>query len=87
MVTQEIAAEKILDYLNGRIELAALVHWAEDALFSLSEADESIPNEKLLMRILGYIGAGDSVDFPLTWEVLSEFLTSLGVKTLRVEAS
>jgi len=86
MITQEIVAQKILDYLNGRLDLVDLVHWSEDALFSLSESEDDIPNEKLLMRILGYIGAGDSADFPLTWEVLSEFLSSLGVKALRVEA-
>jgi hypothetical protein len=33
-----------------------------------------------MMRILGYLGAGDSADFPLTWEVLSKFLEQLGTK-------
>ncbi|GAB4463026.1 MAG: hypothetical protein Kow00120_29630 [Anaerolineae bacterium] len=80
MVTREIVVEKILDYLNGRIDRLALVHWAENALFALSESDQDTPNEKTLMHVLGYIGAGDSDGFPLTWEVLSSFLEQLGVR-------
>ena len=66
--------QEILDYLNGYIDRLALVHWAEDALFELSESDEDVPNEQALMHMLGYVGAGDSAGFPLTWDVLSDFL-------------
>ena len=80
MITQEMVANKILDYLNGRIDQTTLVHWAEDALFTFSESDEDIPNEKTLMHVLGYVGAGDSAGFPLTWDILSGFLEQLGVR-------
>lgn len=80
MVTQAAVVEKILDYLNGRVDRLTLVHWAEDALFTLSESDQDVPNEKTLMHVLGYIGAGDSEGFPLTWDVLSSFLEQLGVR-------
>jgi hypothetical protein len=80
MITQEVVAQKILDYLNGELDLMTLVHWSEDSLFSLSESDEAIPNEQTLMRVLGYLGAGDSADFPLTWEMLSQFLEQLGTR-------
>jgi hypothetical protein len=56
-----------------------LVRWAEAKLIQISESDEAIDNETLLLDILGYIGAGDTPDFPLTWEVLSGFLNRLGV--------
>ncbi len=85
MITQEDIVRKILDYLNGRIDLSALVHWSENALFALSESDEDAPNEKAILHVLGYIGAGDTADFPLTWEVLSEMLSSLGVRSVQVE--
>ena len=80
MITQEVVAQKILDYLNGELDLTTLVHWSEDTLFALSESDEDVPNEQALMRVLGYLGAGDSADFPLTWEMLSQFLEQLGTK-------
>ncbi|MBN1284121.1 MAG: hypothetical protein JXB47_01845 [Anaerolineae bacterium] len=85
MITQERVVEKILDYLNGHIDRYMLVYWAEDALFALSESDYDVPGEKTLMEVLGYIGAGDSAGFPLTWDVLSAFLAQLGV-TVRVVA-
>lgn len=80
MITQEVVAQKILDYLNARLDLLTLVHWAEDALFLLIESSEEIANERAIMDILGYIGAGDTAHFPLTWEVLTRFLNLLGIK-------
>ena len=87
MITQEAVAQKILDYLNGKTDLAALVKWSEEALVTLTESDQDVPNEQAIMQALGYLGAGDTPDFPLTWEVLSEMLTSLGVKSLIVQAA
>jgi hypothetical protein len=80
MSTQGDVIKKILAHLNGDMSEKALVHWAEDALVSLSESDSDTPNEAVLMEILGYIGAGYSPGFPLTWEVLSGFLEQLGTK-------
>jgi hypothetical protein len=80
MITQESVTKKILAHLNGTVSERELVHWAENALVSLSESDEDVPNEALLMDILGYIGAGDSPGFPLTWEILSGFLEQLGTR-------
>ncbi len=73
-------ANHILDYLNGRMGLAALVNWAENALFALTEQEADVPNTPALMQILGYIGAGDTPYFPLTWEKLAGFLDQLGLK-------
>ncbi len=80
MITQELVADKILAYLNGRIDEIELVHWAEDALFELTESDTEVPNEKAVMDVLMYIGAADTPGFPLTWDILSGFLEQLGMK-------
>jgi len=87
VITQKTVAQKILDYLNGKIALTVLVRWSEDAFVEVTESDQNVPNESAILRALGYIGAGDSADFPLTWEVVSELLASLGVKSIHVEAA
>ena len=85
MISTELVARKILDYLNGKIDLSTLVKWSEDALVELTESVQDAPNEESMLHVLGYIGAGDTESFPLTWEVLSDLLASLGVKSLKVE--
>ncbi len=78
--------DKVIEHLNGAVTEAELIQWAEDKLVEVSESDEDTNDEILLLDILGYIGAGDTPDFPLTWEVLSGFLHQLGVK-VRVTAN
>jgi hypothetical protein len=80
MITQKLVAQKILAHLNGELTETELVHWAEDAFMILSESDEDVPNENVILDVLAYIGAGDTPGFPLTWSVLSEFLEQLGTK-------
>ena len=80
MITQAIVAQKIVAFLNGEITEVALVHWAENAFVELSDSDRDVPNEAMLLDILGYLGAGDTAGFPLTWSALADFLERLGVK-------
>jgi hypothetical protein len=80
MITREMTAEQILAYLNGTLSESGLVAWAEDAFVQLSESDEDALQEDLLLDILGYLGAGDTPNFPLTWTTLSDFLGRLGVR-------
>jgi hypothetical protein len=80
MITQELVIETIMAHLNGKITETELVHWAEDALFELTESDADVPNEDAIMDVLTYLGAGDTPGFPLSWSVLSEFLRQLGVR-------
>ncbi len=86
MITQEILAAKILDCLNGQLSLAELVHWAEDAIVEFTESDERPPNANTVWDVLLYLGAGDSPDFPLTWEVIRDTLERLGRPVQRVAA-
>lgn len=80
MITRDDLVRHILAYLNGESDLAALVHWSEDALFTIAESNEDTPDAPTLIQVLGYIGAGDTPDFPLTWDVLSGFLEELDTR-------
>jgi hypothetical protein len=80
MITQDVVVEKILAHLNHQMTEAELVHWAEDALVIVTESDVDIPNEDTLLDVLGYLGAGDTPGFPLSWSVLSDFLGRFGVR-------
>lgn len=86
MATQEKLAAKILDYLNGQSNLSQLVAWAEDAVVTFTESNTRPDNADEIWRILLYIGAGDTPDFPLTWEVIKEFLERLNRPILNVVA-
>lgn len=76
MITRQIVLDKLNAYLNGDIQLDELVDWAETALIepSFSELDDA----DLFMDVLMYLGAADTRGFPLTWEILSNFLARLG---------
>ncbi len=76
MITRQTILEKLNTYLNHQITLAELVNWAENILI-----EPQIPEEEdadSLMDVLAYLGSADSRGFPLTWEVLCDFLQRLG---------
>ena len=78
MITQELLASHILDYLNSRMTLLDLVQWAENAIVTFTESDQRPPHADAIWDVLLYIGAADSANFPLTWEVIREMLERLG---------
>ena len=82
MITRSDVVARLLDYLNRRMALAALVDWAEMALVDTDFAPED--DIEVLMDVLAYIAAADTPDFPLTWDVLAGFLDKLGAP-VRVE--
>jgi hypothetical protein len=86
MITREVVVQQILAHLNGELSEHELVHWAENAFITLSESDDEQPDEALMLDILGYLGAGDSPGFPLTWTTLSDFLEQLGTRVRVVTA-
>jgi len=86
MISKEAVVGKILAYLNGEVSETDFVRWAEDSFVALTESDDEIHDEPLLLDILGYLGAGDTPDFPLTWGVLSDFLEGLGTRVRVVTA-
>lgn len=76
MITRQIILEHINDYLNHHIDLAELVDWAETTLIEPQIPDDEDVN--VLMDTLMYLGAADTRGFPLTWDILSEFIERLG---------
>lgn len=76
-VTRQIAAEKIADYLHGKISQAKLVDWAERALMD-SDFDEA--DSEVLADIIGRLGLADVAEFGLRWQDCEEFLRRLGYR-------
>ena len=76
-ITRQTVRDKLLAYLNRQITLAELVDWAENTFID----DELHPPEDvdMLNDILSYLAAADTQQFPLTWEICSDFLNQLGV--------
>jgi hypothetical protein len=76
MINRQQVLDKLNAYLNHQMKLADLVTWAETALIepNFPEAEDA----DVLMDVLMYLGAADTRGFPLTWEVLSDFLERLG---------
>lgn len=85
MITKELVIEKIMAHLNHELTEAELVQWAEAAFVTLSNSARDAHDEDVLLDILTYLAAGDTPGFPLSWSMLSGFLTQLGV-TVRVVA-
>jgi hypothetical protein len=76
MITRQALLDKLNAYLNHQLTLAQLVDWAETTLIEPEFPDNE--NVDALMDILMYLGAADTKGFPLTWEILSEFVEQLG---------
>lgn len=78
MITKQLVAKKLLDYLNARLTLAQLVEWAEQCMIDGGfTPDEDI---EMLVDIVMYLAGADTQYFPLTWETCTEFLAQVGVQ-------
>ncbi len=76
MATRQVVQEHLLAYLNEEITLAQLVHWAESCFIEGGfTPDEDVT---LLRDIVAYLAAADTDAFPLTWDVVLQFLKDLG---------
>ncbi|MEP7291154.1 MAG: hypothetical protein ABI835_05195 [Chloroflexota bacterium] len=77
VITREVISEKLLAYLNHDLSLEALVNWAENTF--IDDVLEPEQDVDLLNDILMVLAAADTAQFPLTWEICSDFLEKLGV--------
>ena len=68
-------AQKLTDYLDHRITLNELVHWAEMAMI---EADFDEQDFRSIRDIIGKLGLADVRAFGMTWEDCEDFLSRLG---------
>ena len=76
-ITRQIAADKIADYLHGKVSQAKLVDWAERAML---DADFDEPDAEILSDIVGRLGLADVAEFGLRWQDCEEFLRRLGYR-------
>jgi hypothetical protein len=78
-ITRQMTADKIADYLHGKLSQAQLVDWAEGAMmngqFEPTDAD-------LLSEIVGRVGLADVAEFGLRWQDCEEFLRRLGYRAI-----
>ncbi len=74
-VTRKIVAEMLLKYINRRIDLSALVDWAEE---TIREGEFEEEHFGLIREILARIGLADVREFGLTWEDCYDYLHKLG---------
>jgi hypothetical protein len=76
-VTRQITADKIADYLRGKLSQAQLVDWAEGAMM---DAEFEPADTELLSDIIGRLGMADVAEFGLRWQDCEEFLRRLGYR-------
>jgi hypothetical protein len=77
MITRRIVADKIADYLHGKLSQAELVDWAERAMMD-AEFDEA--DVDLLTDIVGLLGVADVAEFGLRGQDCEDFLRRLGYR-------
>jgi hypothetical protein len=83
-VTRQIVADKIADYLHGKVSQVELVDWAERAM---KDAEFDDPDTELLADIIGRLGLADVAEFGLRWQDSEEFLRRLGYRAKVIVSS
>jgi hypothetical protein len=76
-ITRETTADKLSDYLHGKMMQAELVDWAERAMM---EAAFEPADADLLVEIVGRLGLVDVAEFGLRWQDCEDFLRRLGYR-------
>ena len=76
-ITRDTAADKLRDYLHGKLTEAELVEWAERAMM---DAQFDSGDAESLADIIGRLGLADVAEFGLRWEDCEEFLRRLGYR-------
>lgn len=74
-ITRQIVANKIADYLHGKVSQAELIDWAKRAMM---DADFDEADTEILADIVGRLGLADVAEFGLRWQDCEEFLRRLG---------
>jgi len=83
-ITRQMVADKITDYLHGKLSQAELVDWAERAMMD-ADFDES--DTDLLTDIVARLGLADVAEFGLRWRDCEEFLRRLGYRAKVIVSS
>lgn len=83
-ITRQIAADKIADYLHGKLGQTELVDWAECAMMDAEFEEKDI---EVLSNIIGRLGLADVAEFGLRWQDCEEFLRRLGYRARVIVSS
>jgi hypothetical protein len=83
-ITRQIVADKIADYLYGKLGQAELVDWAERAMM---DAEFEKADIEVLSDIIGRLGLADVAEFGLRWQDSEEFLRRLGYRAKVIVSS
>lgn len=81
MITRDVLASRLKDYLQHRLTRTELVDWAEQAMMD-GEFDER--DLDTIRDITSRLGLADVREFGLTWEDCEGYLERLGFEA-RVE--
>ena len=82
-IDKKTAGTKLLSYLQHKISLNELVHWAENAIM---KSDFKSSEAKVLREVIGKLGVSDVKIFGLTWDECEKLMRKLGYK-IKIEAS
>lgn len=77
MITREMLASRLTDYLKREISLAELVDWAERAMMDEDFEERSF---EVVRDITSRLGLADVRAFGLTWEDCERYLSRLGYR-------
>ncbi|MPZ21238.1 MAG: hypothetical protein GEV06_25575 [Luteitalea sp.] len=77
MITRDILASRLRDYLQHRITRTALVDWAERAVMEEEFDDRDFDT---IRDITSRLGLADVREFGLTWEDCDAYLSRLGYR-------
>lgn len=78
LITRQVLAQQLSEYLHHNVTIEQLVDWAEQAIM---EGDFDPVDHDTLRDIAGRIGLADVRTFGLTWEDCEAFLARLGYRT------
>jgi hypothetical protein len=76
-ITRETTADKLSNYLHGKMTQTELVDWGERAMM---DADFEPADAELLADIIGRLGLADVAEFGLRWQDCEDFLRRLGYR-------
>jgi hypothetical protein len=77
MITREVLASRLRDYLQHRLTRAELVDWAERAMMEGTFEDDDVD---LIRDVTSRLGLADVREFGLTWEDCEAYLSRLGYR-------
>lgn len=82
MITKQLIAKELLQYMNHKSDLAKLVAWAEAAILK-GNFEEGAEVE--IRNTLGLLAAADAEGFGLLWEDCEAIMKQLGYE-IKVDA-